>query len=670
MSTKAGIVISLGTSRSLLADQTGNNTQAEPGASFCNPGFQKRLLIASKALAPGSNGSKLAHIQDVASEFKVSISTIYRIINKFVSGGEQSLVHSSGKRGRVLAWTPEALEFWLGLFLKREHRKISRAVLYAELVREAKRRGWKIGSYRNACLHLKLRVNAKMSAYRDGGSRALDNALPPILRSYSDLDPFEKLVGDQHRFDFWVLDSHSGEVFRPEAYAWIDLRTRLFYGLAIGRKYDSDLMVLALYFGERFFGHFEGIYTDNGKPEISKRVSNLMEDLKGLDIKFCDWQELPDGFRDHHIGEPEEVKSVAHIKARPRNAKAKPIERFFSTLERLLVDMGVPGYCKDLSGSKEMQEVDQRETTALAHSGKLLTFEEFMSKSYEAMQLYNNRPHRGVLQEWVWTPKPKEASPLDCLKACEKAGWEATHFRPEILDLLFLPKATRKVDRGRIRFRGQLYEHEKLGDLHGRSVVLRYNPYRLESVLVFTASNSFICRAETVEYSSMKDSEIIERKIREKAERKRQVIKEYKKLTAGVPDIRSYSTIPALERPIALIEEGRRKKALETRELYRVPTLEELQAERREIEEREAALTPLETVPSHVCRVEVGASLPKRPPIFLSRRERFEWLIRYEMKGGKLNSEDLEFKRRYEGSLEPEELEYYQEYLRTEAVSL
>ena len=83
---------------------------------------------------------------------------------------------------------------------------------------------------------------------------------------------------DQHRFDFWVKD-FDGNIFRPEGYFWVDLHTRTVYGFAIDRKYSSHLIGQAMKLGLLRFGLFEKSYTDNGKPETSKHITRVIEDL-------------------------------------------------------------------------------------------------------------------------------------------------------------------------------------------------------------------------------------------------------------------------------------------------------------------------------------------------------------------------------------------------------
>jgi hypothetical protein len=93
-------------------------------------------------------------------------------------------------------------------------------------------------------------------------------------------------VGDQHRFDFWVVDDDTGEVFRPEGYFWQDLRTRIIYGAAVDCRYDAWLIGLALRVGIAIFGAFGSIYTDNGRPELSRYLAGILADMRALGLEW------------------------------------------------------------------------------------------------------------------------------------------------------------------------------------------------------------------------------------------------------------------------------------------------------------------------------------------------------------------------------------------------
>ena len=251
-----------------LAEEIMAEARDNPAIRLSDPRFfhddaarNKAYIIGiAKTVPHNFKGGRRAWIEHIALKHNISWQTIYRWLKKEDAAGLDGLMHGNrfARQGVASAWSPEALDYWTGLILRREHRKMSMRVLYAHLEREAQARGWRIGSYASATQHAGT-IPAPLIAYRDGGARGLDNALPPIRRDYSDLKPFQILVGDQHRFDFWVRDDQTGELFRPEGYLWQDLCTRTLYGFSCGRKYDSSMIGHALWVGLRIYGRFDTI---------------------------------------------------------------------------------------------------------------------------------------------------------------------------------------------------------------------------------------------------------------------------------------------------------------------------------------------------------------------------------------------------------------------------
>lgn len=592
-------------------------------------------------------------IELIAVKHEVAFQTIYRWIKKYDKKGIGGICHRKSTRGLPRKWSSDALIYWTSLCLKPEHRHIDKRDLYDILKIEARERGrnWQIGGYESALWWFEKRSTPQYLALQKGGMRALDNVLPPILRDYSDLEPFEMLVGDQHRFDFWVVDDETGEVFRPEGYLWQDLRTRILYGAAIDHKYDSQLIGLALRIGIGIYGAFGSIYTDNGKPELSRYLTGIMSNIRSLNLG---WERTVDSSMDVLDIDPEDINPNiiipgTHKKAIVKNAKAKMIEGTFDKLERILRSrFRLPGSVKRLSDDIHHQDIDQNEAKKLAEQGRLPLFSEFSFTLYRACDHYNReKNHRGIVKEWAWKPKTKQAVPYDCLRTCyEKDGWRPRMLSDDASILLFLAKASRKVNMGRIQFQGDFYECDVLVELHRKRVDIRYSPMDLRQVYIFQAGE-YLGMALPVEYSSMKDMTLAQKKIIEKRKRRAEIAKKFKEITSVAPDFREYSQVDVLEKTAALIKSDRKNLADENRELYRERTPEELAAE-------VAAIKKLNTTPRILSK-----PLPERPPYFLSERERYEWVVRYDLAGGTIEAEDKTWMEGYEEKMTTDQRRYW-----------
>lgn len=588
---------------------------------------------------------KRKYIEAVAIKHSVTWPTIYKWMAKFEKKGIAGVRHTKSYKNEPRKWTPEAVDFWVGLCLKREHRHINRRDLYDILLVESDRREWNIGGYESANWWYEKKANPLLVAYRDGGARALDNMLPPVLRDYSDLSPFEILVGDQHRFDFWVVDDLTGEVFRPEGYLWQDLRTRMIYGAALDRRYDANLIGLALRIGMRVFGAFKSIYTDNGRPELSRYLTGILADIRSLGMAWETTDDYPMDILDTADEDinPCVIMPGTHKRAIVKNAKAKMIEGTFNHIEGILRSrFALPGNVKDLHGEIHAQDIDQAEVKRLAEQGKLPLASEFYITLYRAIDFWNREKHHRGLHRECALPKPKRVTPLSCLKACYEEGWRPVRISDDAADLIFLAKQKRVVRMGRIEFHGDYYEHDALLGLHKQSVNIRYNPMEADVLLVF-AGNKYICAAHPVEYSSMKDQDLASRKIHEKRSRRKEVADTFRSLTAPIPDFRQYSEIPAIEKVAALVGEEKRVRAIEAAAQNRVVTQEEIDA--------------------HIAKMEAGEPLPmktkkplpERPAYFIRESDRYFWIIEFEKCGGELAEEDSVFAQQYENSMSPAE---------------
>ncbi len=615
-----------------------------------DPRVHKWAKIVQEAQRVPKGWKKRAWIEAVAVKHDTTYQTIYRYLKRYKQAGLAGLKHTKSTRGKPRTWSPEAIDFWIGLCLKGGHRKVNKIRFYYQvLCEEAQKRGWNIGTYQSAMWWFHKKASPQLIALQRGGVRALDNTLPPVLRDYSDLEPFELLVGDQHRFDFWVVDEETGEIFRPECYMWQDLCTRLLYGGALDRKYDAYLMGLALRMGLMVFGAFGSIYTDWGKPEQSRYIMGILRDMRTIGLNASREADIP--FDAENL-DPEEINPLViapgtHKKAIVRNAKAKMIEGTFHKLQQILRSVFmVPGYVKDLAGPAEENEIDQLELRRLADRNKLPTFWEFARTFVRAMDYYNKeRPHRGVLREWKGRPKPKQATPMDALQARYTAGWRPGPVSQEAIDLIFLPRARRTVDRGRIALQGAMYEHEALIVLDGQRVECRYDPLDPGWVLVFHEGR-YLCTATPVEYSSMKDRELASRKIAEKARIRKGFILEYRRYTSGIPDYRQFSEVPASERAPALTGKDKQKR-LEEQKKISGPSDEEILA--------------------GVERIENYRPAPVRP-IFTSKWDRYRWILEQEAEGHSVTDEDLAFKADFEASMDEDTREYWQVYKESLAI--
>ncbi|OAG26665.1 hypothetical protein TH606_11160 [Thermodesulfatator autotrophicus] len=238
-------------------------------------------------------------------------------------------------------------------------------------------------------------------------------------------------------------------------------------------------------------------------------------------------------------------------------------------------------------------------------------------------------------------------------------------FRPRYADeailatiFLYRERRPRKVDRGMIRFRNEFYTHEELLRLSGEWVEVRYDPYDPEWILVFHRGE-FVCRAEAVIYSSMKDAELAARKIEEKHRRRKRFLEIYRELTRGIPDIRQFSEVPKEERPQAVF--GRPKH-----EEPPVISEEEFERQLAELAAEPAQPEPQIDEEAFARELEERAAMQaeENGPVFVYKSDRYMYLLERLAKGEGISAEDAAFMAEFEAEMDQTEASYWDDYCR------
>ena len=639
-----------------------NDNSVSP-ADFDNQKFRQRLTILT-ALEKKPHNWTLGNrkwVESVAAHYHVSWQHCYRLQKNKEAKGLVALRHTNSHKGQTRKWSSmEPIDYYCGLKLKRAHRKMDNKTIYAELVVEAERRGWTIGTLASAEWWYKQKVSVLMEAYSTGGLRQLDNLLPSVFRKYSDMAPFEMLVGDQNRLDFWAIDDDTLQLVRPELYLWIDLRTRIAYGVAVDRHYDADLMAQALRHGLISWGAFGSIFTDNGRPELSHRITGVLANMRALGLDWAQTMDIPVDNLDVDGDEvqPCVIMPGTHKKAVVKNAKSKLIERYFQELKRALVNfIKLPGYVKDMKDDIHAQEIDEIEVARLREKGQLPYLSEVAGAVMEACYYLNQQHHRGIAREWIWGRAPQVSSPLACLAACCQDGWRPRFLTESVIDNLLLKREKRIVNKGRISYQGDFYENDALLNLHGQEVTICCpDPIGDDFLAVFTGGQ-YLCSATPITYSSMKNMDLARQKIIEKRSRRKRIAESVRALTAGIPDMRNYPE-SNFEKQAAAISADQRRRAIEHKAETRVMTQEELDEGVRQLEE-------MNRIPAKSTAIKV----PDRPSSWIKDSDRHDWCIKASA-AGVIMDEDRIWMENYEAAMTPDaraRWQFEREYLTEQA---
>lgn len=597
-------------------------------------------------------------IKAAVDHFGLSDSTVRR----YIKDVEENGVVSVRKPTYSNSWDEEAVSYMRAYYLQllKERNIDSKIAAFKATESKAQEMGWRIGSRASAYRRLDG-IPRILKEYATGGNRALDN-LFYIKRDWSSLKPAQILVGDQHIADFWVVDDRGDKpvYFRPTFYVWLDGATRCVAGLAVDKDYDSGTVLNALYMAIHRFGFFDSTYNDNGTSECSKATTMVIDELMSLSkgrSHMFDISELyrtKDGTYAVEDGDGNIVETAAdeaswrrkhrRIYAQVKNAKAKPIERFFSTLEEKLGQKGIPGHVVTPNCPAHQEEKESQVLQSQKDRGEILTLEQFVWQVARTITEYENTPHSQLGGK----------TPMESLRAYEEQGWSAVYPESQVdLDFVFMYRKVCKVRKGRVTVNGiefigediRAREDGSLADvgliLHeGEKVEVRYNPLDMASAyaVIPQASENRIRALRAVEAVEMLDYERLERSM----EWKRGCMR-------IVRDCFKVMSNPTLvERP----KVGSRMT--------------------REIEAADKALVEDEEI---VSRKEVERLLSRKidartiikpyRPLFANSFEQFKWCMDRIIAGDELSDEDKEFCRKYRiGEEYSANKEYWDAYIK------
>lgn len=465
-----------------------------------NSEMSQRLRVVRRAETCPDGVKMREWLAWLSRDENVSVPTIYRWVKdakrgKIVSDRAPvpvALTASSGKISvtvRSRSFAPQAMEYGIALLMNNQFMDTKTA--YQELAVEAEAKGWEIGSMQSF-----YRAVASMPdivrILTQRGKRGVEAIVkPPIYRDNTKYGVYEELVGDQHIFDYIVLDA-DGEPIRPEMFVWGDTRSRYLTGVwPVMGHYDKYAVGLALREACRW-GIPQQLHTDWGKPECSKYIQQLRRQLAG--------------FAAFKSGESWMNGELKQYKSKPRNAQAKPIESwFFHAFERPLMQMGLPGYARRSFEEKENEYI-QANLRKDIKKQNLITATEFFEIVFKKVQEWNQH---------VMSDKtiPEEVF----MNGIEAAN--LYRFDDRSLDFLTLPSEKRKVTKSLvgINIAGfvKKWHSPALALMNGKTVEVRYNPYDVERAYILDMNtHELIDIAQEWDREDPHDREAFTKKIR------------------------------------------------------------------------------------------------------------------------------------------------------------
>lgn len=334
---------------------------------------------------------------------------------------------------------------------------------------------------------------------REGAKALRDKVVPYIERDIFKLNVGDVLIGDGHRLAFEVINPFTGKPCRPTIAAYQDWKSGAMVGFEVMLEENTQCIASALRNSIINLGKYpKFVYQDNGKAY--KADYFIADDnVSGLFIKL----------------------GITPIFAKPYNAKAKPIERFFremqDSFERILPSF--VGSCIDNKPAyKKRNEKFHKEI----HNNYIPTLDEVINYITRWMLNFHYSQQ---------CPNVEGLTIGEVLEAGKGNGIDIS-----TLDDLMMVENIKNIGRNGIRFLKSDYFHECLYGLRTQ-VIIKYSLFDLSYIKVYTLDGEFLCTAERLTpihplanyMGEPKDVEELKQRLKQQKEFEKQTVKQYLK---------------------------------------------------------------------------------------------------------------------------------------------
>ena len=407
---------------------------------------------------------------------------------------------------------------------------------------------------------------------REGMKAYHDKVEPYIERDISKIEVGDVIVADGHVLNFQVINPFTGRPTRATLVGFLDWKSTALVGYEIMMTESTQCIASALRNAIINLGLIpKVVYQDNGKAFKSRFFQNV------------DFEE--DLFNGVYAN-----LNIHSVFAKPYNARAKVIERFFREFQEEL-EKGMPSYIgtsiEDKPAWLKRGEKLHAEWHKKLTDNHIPTVSEASKYINSWIEFHNNQP----------CPNDRTKTIKECLNSVQKQNIDVQR-----LDDLMMKTEGRTINKHGITFLNMHYRSEAILGIRDK-VNIRYSLFDLSKVNVYSKKGEFLCVAHRVQ--KVHPMARVLGTVKEMEEYKYQYEKQQKIKNRLVKQIKK--TFP--------------KEELQVLDIVPEPTLEIEQFE-PEKTVREHKLTPREK--------------QMKKPMFDSDFEKYEWL----MNNGCTNPED------------------------------
>ena len=338
---------------------------------------------------------------------------------------------------------------------------------------------------------------------RDGEKALSDKVEPYIKRDASLLEVGDILVADGHKLAFQVINPFTGKPCRATLVGFLDWKSTALVGYEIMLEENTQCIASALRNAIINLDMIpKVVYQDNGRAFRAKYFT----DYKGF-------TEL--GFQGLYS-----KLGIETVFARPYNARAKVIERFFKEFQEGFEKL-LPSYIGSSIQNKPAYMMRNEKLHKSWHNEYIPTIEETIKMidmwlNFKNSQLCPNAPDKTIAE--VLAERKRQNIEINTL------------------DDLMLATEVKTIQRDGIRFLNCDYFDERLYGFKSK-VLIKYNLFDLTSIKVYTPKGEYLCTAERVTEThpmakllgDVKDYEDYKQKIIKQRQLKKKTVESVKK---------------------------------------------------------------------------------------------------------------------------------------------
>lgn len=299
---------------------------------------------------------------------------------------------------------------------------------------------------------------------RDGEKALSDKVEPYIKRDASLLEVGDILVADGHVLNFNVINPFTGKPIRATLVGFLDWKSTALVGYEIMLEENTQCIASALRNSIINLDMIpKVVYQDNGRAFRAK----YFNDDRGF-------SEL--GFNGLYS-----KLGIETVFARPYNARAKVIERFFKEFQEGFEKL-LPSYVGSSIDNKPAYLMRNEKLHTQLHNDFVPTLDETINMIDMWLSFKNSQP----------CPNIPDKTIAEVLEERKKQNIDINQ-----LDDLMLATEVKTIQRNGIRFLNCDYFDERLYGFKSK-VLIKYNLFDLTSIKVYTTKGEYLCMAERV----------------------------------------------------------------------------------------------------------------------------------------------------------------------------